>query len=202
MRSRWVTILALAGILWMSACSSSEEPTKVKATSNTNSTNTNTVAVNTGTTVDMPQVADANVNTAHPATSDEQLAASKLDQRIEGMRKSGESGVQADATEVAMKNARPAPDNSTFTSFLTDAGYEIRTFKNHPQLLKVEKKITPDGKQAVKVFLRDGKVVELPGQKIPVLATIPAAQILEAAGIRPPAPPAPAGPPPTKKSGE
>jgi len=118
------------------------------------------------------------------------------------MRDAGEaSGSKLDAATLAKMNSRPAPDNSTFTSYLTDAGYEIRTFKNHPQLLNVEKKTESNGKQTVKVFLRNGQVVELPGERITPLSTATAAYILEAVGIAPKQPKtAPSGPAPTKKS--
>jgi hypothetical protein len=91
-----------------------------------------------------------------------------------------------------MKNARPAPDNSTFTSYLTDAGYEIRTFNNHPLLLKVVKRTANDGSQTIKVFLRNGKIVELPGATIPLVASAPAEVIAGAAGIQPASPKQPA----------
>jgi len=204
MRNGSMVILALSGMLIMSACSStSDEPSKSKATSSANTVNSNTVVVTNGTTIAPAQPGDAN---AAPAASTDEigLASNGMDARLKAMRKAGEAGADVDPAEVAFKNARPAPDNSTFTSYLTDSGYEIRTFKNHPQLLKVEKKITADGKQSLKIFLRDGKVVELPGQRITILATAPAASILEAAGIKSASPPqrAPEGPPPTKKSGE
>jgi hypothetical protein len=67
------------------------------------------------------------------------------------------SGPPVDAAALAMKLARPAPDNSTFTSYLTDAGYEIRTFKDHPQLKKVEKKTTNDGTVSIKVVFAERK---------------------------------------------
>ncbi|MEP7149755.1 MAG: hypothetical protein ABI857_12825, partial [Acidobacteriota bacterium] len=87
---------------------------------------------------------------------------------------------------LAIRNARPAPDNSTFTSYLTDVGHEIRTFKNHPQLLKVEKRTESSGTQTLKIFLRNGNVVNLPGEKIPALSTASAATIAVVAGIPPP----------------
>jgi hypothetical protein len=202
MRNRSIVILGLAGILTMSACSSSsEEKPKTQTTSAANSANSNTVAISNGAEVAPPRPADANgVATA----SSDQITqpGNSMQTRLEKMRTAGEAGPPIDAAALALKNARPAPDNSTFTSYLTDAGYEIRTFKNHPQLLKVEKKISSDGKQSLKVFLRGGRVIELPGQKINPLSTAPAAHILNMAGVQPQPQQAPAGPPATKKSGQ
>lgn len=204
MTIRSIVLLGLAGMLLMSACSSSsstDEASKGKVNSaTTNSPNSNAVAVNTGTEVPRPQVADANAASA--ASSDELgLASNRTDAKINAMRQQGAQGPTLSAEEVAMRNARPAPENSTFTSYLTDAGYEIRTFNNHPQLLKVERKVTPDGKQSVKIFLRDGRVIERPGDSIPALSTAASAFILQAAGIQVQAPrqKAPSGPAPTKK---
>lgn len=198
MRMKTVIGLCVAITLFLSACSSTDSA-KLATTSN-NSANANSATVDTGTQFGAPQLADANAS--HSAATDTPISANRIDQRLEEMRKAGAPGPSAE--EVARKNARPAPDNSTFTSYLTDSGYEIRTFKAHPQLLKVEKKVTPDGKHSIKVFLRDGRIVDLPGQSIAVLSSAPAASILEAVGIRP-APAVPAqrnGPQQTKKSGE
>ena len=205
MRNKAVVIFVLTGIFILSGCgSSSDEPSKGKAAVTTNSTNSNTTALNSGSEMAPPQPADA--NTAATASTDLGSAANRMDSRLQAMRKSGEMSSDLDPAAAALKNARPAPDNSTFTSYPTDAGYEIRTFNNHPQLLKAEKKIAPDGKQSVKIFLRDGKIVEVPGTKIPVLATAPAATLIEAAGFKQPAAPTKGEPLPgskgQKKSGE
>ncbi|MEO8648392.1 MAG: hypothetical protein ABI539_04420, partial [Acidobacteriota bacterium] len=77
-----------------------------------------------------------------------------------------------------------APDNSVFTAVLTDVATEIRTFKDHPQLLKVEKQTGTDWSR-IKVFLKDGRVIELAGDKINSLGTASAASILAAAGVSP-----------------
>ncbi len=83
----------------------------------------------------------------------------------------------------------PAPDDSEYTSQLTDVGLEVRTFKKHPQLLKVEKTITPT-EQKVKVYLKDGRVIDVPTAKINSMRTDPASVFLAAAGIGQSAPPA------------
>ncbi len=201
MRNRSSLVLGIAWMFTMLACSAaSEETSKLPA----KSSNANTVAVNSDTQIATPQRADANVVASEPAPADQLgTAANRKDSRIAAMRKAGEGSPDVNVAEVALKNARPAPDNSTFVSYLTDAGYEIRTFKNHPQLLKVEKKIAGDGKQTIKVFLRNGKVIALPGQQLNPLATAPADYILEVAGLKslPSTRPA-AGPPPTKKPSE
>lgn len=209
MRSGFIAVLGLAGILTIGACSSStEEKVKTKANSNSNSAtasnnaaDSNTVVMSNGAQVAGPQPVDANADPNAPS-ADPLQPSGPMQARLQKMRKSGEaSGSSMDPEALAKLNSKPAPDNSTFTSYLTDAGYEIRTFKNHPQLLKVEKKIESSGKQTLKIFLRNGQVRELPGQRITILSTASAAYILEAAGIATQQKQtAPSGPVPTKKS--
>lgn len=205
MKNRLIAGFLLAGSWTVSGCSSSTEEKPKEQVSNVSATvpgNTNTAVVVNGSEIAPPRPVDANAESA--TTSDAlQPPGDTIQKKMDGVRKSGEQGPAMDAATLASKNARPAPDNSTFSSYLTDAGYEIRTFRNHPQLLKVEKKITSDGKQSLRVFLRSGKVVDLPGNRINPLASAPASLILEMAGVQPPPPPqAPAGTAPVKKPSE
>lgn len=84
-----------------------------------------------------------------------------------------------------------APEDSEYRSELTDVAREIRTFKNHPQLLKVEKIIEPK-KQTVKVYLKDGRVLPADPDKIKSIRYDAAVTFLEAAGLGPKKMPAPA----------
>jgi hypothetical protein len=80
-----------------------------------------------------------------------------------------------------------APENSEFTMTLTDVGIETRTFKSHPKLDKVVKTVKP-GSSSIKIYLKNGKVVEVAGDKIQALKTASTTVILAAAGIKPPPP--------------
>ncbi len=205
MKNRLIAVFLLAGFWTASGCSPSTEEKRKEQVSNVSATvagNSNAAVVVNGSETAPPRPVDANADSA--TTSDAlQPPGDTIQKKVDGIRKSGEQGPAMDAATLASKNARPAPDNSTFTSYLTDAGYEIRSFKNHPQLLKVEKKVTSDGNQSIKVFLRNGKVVDLPGKRINPLASAPASLILEAAGVQPTPPPrAPAGTAPVKKPTE
>ncbi len=199
MRSKFILVLGLAGALLIGACSSDEEKTKApaKSTSPANASNSSVPlsSVNSNTQdllngeVVRPQQVDPN---AVAASGDSVMP--PMQGRLEKMRNADSSKEGSlDAAALAMKNVRPAPDNSTFTTYLTDAGYEIRSFKKNPVILKVEKKIENSGNQSLTVFLRNGKVVQLPGNAIPVLSTATAESIASAAGISI----APANAPPT-----
>jgi hypothetical protein len=94
------------------------------------------------------------------------------------------------SSPVARPAVQTAPEDSEFTIQLTDVGIETRTFKNHPQLAKVEKRIEP-GKDVIKIHLKNGKVVEVPGDKLGPIKTETTTNILAAAGLKPPAAAAP-----------
>lgn len=85
--------------------------------------------------------------------------------------------------------AMPAADNSEITSTLNEkGGLDTRTFKSHPLLAKIER--TTEGREVrLKVYLKNGKVIELPPGKIGNFANDSAAQILQAAGVQSPPPP-------------
>jgi hypothetical protein len=193
MRNGSAAIIGLTGILMISACSSSstEQASKDK--------NVNTVANGNANVVVVANTSD--VNAAYPV---DPSAANFTGKRTDGsglVRPNGlgpqpgnPSVSVADAREIASKSAQPAKDNSTFYSFLADAGYEVRTFNDNPHILKVEKKTTGEGKSTAKIFLRSGKVVEVDGKKIPQLLTSPLDDLLGLAGIQlPKPPPAPVG---------
>ena len=197
MRNKFFAILGVAATLTLAACSSSNEAkpaaagntatgnTTAVVTTSSNSGNSNTNVIVNGAAA--PQAVDANL--LNGETLDSGIQSPQAQNRLNRIRKTGTgpSGPPVDVAALAMKMARPAPDNSTFTSYLSDAGYEIRTFRDHPQLKKVEKVTTDDGKITIRVFLRNGKVIELPGSAVPVLSNAPAFQIMDAAGISAPA---------------
>lgn len=148
-------------------------------------------------------------STAGPATpqanmseSAANMAVANSAQDIRGRKMDmlrGPTDLPDSAAKQPQPTLRPAPDNSFYSVVLTDAAVETRIFKNHPQLNKVEKR--SDGKQSsIKVFLKDGRVIELPGEKIEALAAAPASSIIEAAGLVSPA--ASNGKQTKKKSGD
>jgi hypothetical protein len=104
--------------------------------------------------------------------------------RLAAVRKTGADVSPGELAKAIDRSAQPAPDNSVYTSTLTDIGRETRTFRSHEQLLKVEKLITP-AESVLKVHLRDGRILQLPGASIPNLATVSANEILMKAGVRP-----------------
>ena len=193
MRSRLILGLGLAGTILIGACSSSsssDDRAKANSTRSTNSTNGSPAVENanangfgvTNGAVVQPQIADANASASAGADA---MAPNTPDRLANKMDQIKRGTGQTDPATIASLNSSPAPDNSTFTSYLSDAGYEIRAFKNHPTLLKVEKRTGSDGKQTVKVFLRNGKIVQVRAESLGSLATVPAGTIASAAGVAP-----------------
>lgn len=84
---------------------------------------------------------------------------------------------------------RIAPDESTLTVSMDKNGnpVETRTFKNHQVLIKVEK-INYGKEVKYKVYLKNGKVVEAPADKMENFTSLHPNNILAAIGLPPPEP--------------
>ncbi|HEX8367169.1 MAG TPA: hypothetical protein VF604_01260 [Pyrinomonadaceae bacterium] len=139
------------------------------STANVNSSNTaNTESVSN--TAMIPYPGPGNTSGAPPANSDVQT-------------------VNIDPKQLKPTNpAVPAADNSEVISTLNEKGaVETRIFKSHPILAKVEK--TTFGRDVqLKVYLKNGKVIPTPPEKIQNFINDSAEQILQAAGIQSPKP--------------
>lgn len=185
MRSFNSAILFLLLGLNLAGCSSTEEkPVNQKAASNRPAN-----AAPSANTANSPSP----VNTETAAKTEEQPTADETmrgrrNSKIEAMRKETQNSPpsQIDIEAELRKSTRPAPENSEFAVLLTDVVLERRTFKSHPQLLKVEK-VTDREKKTIKVYLKDGRVVEIPGEKIDSISTASSTAILQAAGLGSPA---------------
>ena len=99
-------------------------------------------------------------------------------QQLEQMRAAANKPGQ----KVASLNSRPGPEDSTLTSTLTDVARETRVWNKHPTLAKVEK-IHDGAEGSIKVYLKNGKVFDLPGKSIEQLYSVPAATVLSLVGV-------------------
>lgn len=88
---------------------------------------------------------------------------------------------------------RKAGDDSEIAVTMKADGsvLEIRRFKSHPQLSRVEATWNGTGPKSLKYFLKGGKVVTASSDRIANLQTAPLSVLLEIAGIQPPPPPPP-----------
>lgn len=178
-----VAAVCLAGVLITGACSSSSDSSTASKGPNQNANGASNTISN-GDKISAPDAADANSNTVATGEEGQIISplANKRETKQNAIRNSTEPIDNAKAEEMARKTARPAPDDSIFYSFLTDAGYEVREFRNNPQITKAEKRIGAD-KQTIKIYLAGGRVVEVPGNAVPTMASASIVTILKAAGV-------------------
>jgi hypothetical protein len=159
-------LLFLLSLGIFGACSSSDPGTN-SAGNNSN------MPVNRIDTVNINAL-NANVNAFNPIGANVNLKA---------------SNIQVVTPGKMSRLGKAAPDNSEMFAELGEVPIETRVFKNHPQLIKVVKSGIPPN-QTIKVYLKGGRTVDLPGDKITNLGIEPAANILQAVGIQPSTPPA------------
>jgi len=150
-------------------------------------TNVKTVEVNLNTNktvavaVNQPQSISENESNANKIVIQNPLV-SKENARIWEKKKGRDNETTSIADKVS-KYTVPAPDNSEITNEMNEKGQplETRTFKKHQILTKIER-IDLDN-QNVRVYLRNGRVVNLPEGKIENFLTAPASDILNALSI-------------------
>lgn len=81
---------------------------------------------------------------------------------------------------------RAAPENSESATTMTSDGsiLEVRVFKSHPQIAKVEALWVDPKEKTLKVYLKNGRTVEVTTDRIPNLRDTSSNDILAIAGIR------------------
>ena len=196
MKDLCIVIFCGVAAMGLSACSSPDpeansqtvnvsRPVNVPTNSNINS-NVNSIGVTeVGTTQKAPisngETTDM-IGNAEDASVGPDSAFAQKKAKMEAMRNASGSQPKVDEKELLRKASKPAPDNSEFAVILAGTALEVRTFKSHPQLLKVEKRHEGE-KSFLKVYLRNGQVIDLPGAQMPSLGTESAARILEISGV-------------------
>ncbi len=103
----------------------------------------------------------------------------------------------------AKPSSRPAPDNSEYSSTLTDVATETRVFKGHPVLNKVER-ITDSNQVKLRIYLKNGRIIDADGKSMTNMPVASASTFMQIGGL-PPLPnpiPAPASATSSKKKQE
>ncbi len=160
----------IISIFFISCSSSSTVETNV------NSNNSDIAAVGQTNT-------NAKVQTDTNSYPVQNMAVSKQNVKNWGAKK---GGATEPAPIEATPMAYPAPDNSEISSTMNNnVPTEIRTFKNNPMLVKMERIFVDVKNPQIKVYLKNGKVVNVPPGKISNPATVSADEILSAAGVAP-----------------
>ncbi|MBS1796523.1 MAG: hypothetical protein JSS81_22005 [Acidobacteria bacterium] len=154
-------------------------------------TETNSAAPNAAGPGSGPNAADPNANSAAATNS-----APGGMQPYNGSSNFNPAAFNAPHDNLKVVNAQPkkdelpygsrlAPDDSIISSGSRGQDFfEMRTFKNHPTIAKVEKLM--DGKTTkYKVYLKNGKVVDAPADKMENFAAMAPQNILDAIGMLP-----------------
>lgn len=172
--------------LFLASCSSNTSTNQSQANQNKSANNSVNIAPNAAVnnsvaaTVNQPNanvepMPNGNMKIQNFAISRDNIPSRKGD-RIE-------KGTTADPIAPDVKPAEySAPDNSMTTSGMNLKGepIETRTFQNHPTLLKVERVNLND--KAIKVYLKNGKVLTLPENMAKNYLKASASDILNAVG--------------------
>ena len=100
----------------------------------------------------------------------------------EAFKRSGNPAAeQSNSNTVPTAMTQPLPENSEISTEMNSKGYvlETRTFKDHPVLAKIEKTTISPNKTELKVYLKNGKVYDVPEGKIENFRTATIKSILE-----------------------
>lgn len=166
-------LLVVAGLLASCSSSSSE---KTSGGNGTATQHSNTTAP----TADQP-AANPNAETvnANLTPTRAEVIAKLRQKRLE----MGNAPVSGPLPEPQF---RPARDNSMVSTTMNSEGdvVETRIFKNNPQISKVEMKWVGPKNSALKIFLKDGRVVEARGGNIENLGATPVATLLQMASVK------------------
>ncbi len=173
--------------IFLGGCSSST--TETVSTTNSDIAD-NSVANNSAAKLQNSNAADS-TNTEEPINADStQSVLLENPGFLDYKNKKGGKGKGVNVAPIDPNAARflsPAPDNSEITTEMNKQGQpiETRTFKSNPLLAKVERIYTTLDNPTVRVYLKDGKVINLPKGKIDNIFSASAQEILNAVGAAP-----------------
>lgn len=183
-KHRVLFALFLFGMVGLTGCGASGD-------TSTNGPNAANIS-NTEIAANQPGSVDGNAQPTGDANAMPGTLANGMANKAEMLR-TGDSNQAPDMVHPGLRAqplSRPAPDDSEYSATLTDVARETRKFRRHAVLDRVEK--VNDGRtSSVKIFLKSGRVIDLPGERIPQLATISSAEILKIAGLPPISAPTP-----------
>ncbi|MGI8639835.1 MAG: hypothetical protein ACR2MG_07760 [Pyrinomonadaceae bacterium] len=169
-------------LIFPGGCSSSANQTVSKTNSNIAN---NSVAEmrNTNVAVSTNMEDFMNPNNVPPAPANSGLSNTPTQKIIKGKTTN-----VAPIDPNVRKILAPAPDNSEISTEMNKQGQpiETRTFKSNALLAKVERIYITLDNPTVKVYLKNGKIIDLPKGRIDNIFDASANEILKAVGIAPP----------------
>ncbi|HEX2639234.1 MAG TPA: hypothetical protein VHL50_01625 [Pyrinomonadaceae bacterium] len=164
-------VILLSATFLIAACGSSAENSGVNSNGAAN-------------TASNPAAAQANQN---PANATNMIVVKPEDLANYNANTGGRVIVNNPTGEPIKPTAFPAPDYSEYTTVMNKDGLpvETRVFKNNAQIDKIVRSWKSPKEKKISVYLKSGKVVELDGDKLENINSVPVAAILEAVGLKP-----------------
>ncbi len=162
--------------------------------SNVNDSLTQTPNTNTHNSANITMKEFMNANNVPPAANNTVNAANSPNIRsaeslMDALRKRGQGkrGSVAPIDPNARRILTAAPDNSEISTEMNKEGQpiETRVFNNNALLAKVERIYVSLDNPTIKIYLKNGKIVDLRQGKLDNILTASADEILKAAGITP-----------------
>ena len=157
----------MSAAIFTPGCSSSTSNSS--ANSNTEiAANTNTAALVPYTPANGPNIDPTAANLSNTATANQ-------------------AQVKIATPANAKPMSYPAPDDSEYVTTMNSSGQaiETRTFHNNPSIVKVERIWKDVNDKTVNIYLKSGKVVKVPGDKLSEIKSIPVETFYELAGVKP-----------------
>ncbi len=102
-------------------------------------------------------------------------------------KKRKERPINESVAEPEPATPKPAPENSEASAMMNSDGSitEIRVFNNHPQIARAEARWMEPSTKDLKVFLRNGKILDAKTDRIQSLNEASSDLILEIVGLKP-----------------
>ncbi len=102
-------------------------------------------------------------------------------------KKRKERPINETTSEPGPSTPKPAPEDSEVSAMMNSDGSitEIRVFRSHPQIARAEARWMEPSNKDLKVFLRNGKILEAKTDKIPYLHDVSSELLLQIVGIKP-----------------
>jgi hypothetical protein len=173
--------------IFLGGCSSSTIETVGTTNSNTSD---NSFVINSAAKSENINAADS-TKTEEPINADSsQSVLPQSPEFLDYKNKKGGKGKGVNVAPIdpnATRFLSPAPDNSEITTEMNKQGQpiETRTFKSNPLLAKVERIYTTMDNPTVRIYLKNGKIINLSKGKIDNIFSASAQEILNAVGAVP-----------------
>lgn len=145
--------------------------------------NTNTGAIATPVPGNMIVDDGTNRKTVVVETANTNFPAATANRRSEAGTRGERPDTRPDATPMPLQ-FKPAAEDSEIAIAMERDGTvrEVRVFRSHPKLAKVEMTYKPAEDKTIRVTLRDGKTVEVKSNRIKALQSAKASELLALTG--------------------